>query len=80
MGSTADYIALRTALERYERAERVAKLLKATFADDVADAAYLAMTRIAIRCGHDLGSRTETVIDFAIRRVRAFNNTIGKAA
>lgn len=80
MGSYADHEALRQALETYERAERIAALLQATFADELADDAYLAMTRIAIRCGHDLGSRTETVLDFAIRRVRRFNIQTGKAA
>lgn len=73
MGSIADHEALRIALERYERAERVARLLDAAFSNEIADAAYLALTRLSITCGHDLGSRTETVLDFAQRRVRAFN-------
>lgn len=80
MGSFADHEALRLALEVYERAERIAGLVQTTFCDELADDAYLALTRLAIRCGHDLGSPSATALDFAKRRVRAFNTMTGKAA
>lgn len=79
-GSISDHEALSLALARYERAERAAGLLATTFFDDLADDAYLVLTRVAMRCGHDLGSPSETVLDFAIRRTRAFERQTGKAA
>ena len=78
-GSIADHEALRLALEVYERAERIAGLVQSTFCDELADDAYLALTRLSILCGHDLGSPSATALDFATRRVRAFNNMTGKA-
>ena len=72
--------AIEIALARYERAESVAGIMALTFFDDLADDAYLVLTRVAMRCGHDLGSPSETVLDFSIRRTRAFERMTGKAA
>ena len=79
-GSVSDHEALSLALARYERCESVAGIMALTFFDELADDAYLTLTRVAMRCGHDLGSPSETVLDFATRRCRAFERMTGKAA
>jgi hypothetical protein len=61
-------LALADALGQYEQAERIATLLGRDI-ESMADKAYLALTDIAIRCGHNLGSSEHTALSFAKKAV-----------
>jgi hypothetical protein len=70
-GSYSDHEALASALARYEAAERIATLLGRDI-EQIADKAYLEMTRIAALCGYSMRNSNETAHDFAKRRVACF--------
>jgi hypothetical protein len=70
-GSYADHLALAKALGRYEQAERLA-LLFGRDIERMADRAHEELTRLALLCGHDFGSGTETVLSFSKNRVETF--------
>lgn len=79
MGSLADHIALGDALERHDRDERVAELLRAAFAYELANRSYDRLCVFAKRCGFDFKTSDETVLQFARRRVGAFQRQYGRA-
>jgi len=71
-GCEADHLALIEALSRYETAERIATLLGRDV-ERMADRAHEDLTRLAVLCGHEFASRTDSVLSFSRRRVECFS-------
>lgn len=76
-GSYSDHLALAEALGRYEQAERIATLMGRDI-ERLADKAHEELTRLALLCGHDFASGTETVLTFSRKRVATFSQFTAK--